>query len=114
MMDKVIAYCGLICNDCPAFIATKEDNQRKRIDLAKKWSSESYTVTPADISCMGCTSNCGSVFKFCGECEIRICGLEKEVLNCAYCNDYPCDKLDKPFEMSPQNKELLDKIKLSI
>jgi hypothetical protein len=113
-MDKVIAYCGLICNDCPAYIATKEDNQIKRVELAKKWSSESYTLTPEDISCIGCTSKCGNVFKFCGGCEIRICGLEKEVSNCAYCKDYPCDKLDKPFEINPQNKELLDKIKLSI
>ncbi|NCO27870.1 MAG: DUF3795 domain-containing protein [Caldiserica bacterium] len=30
-MEKVIAMCGLICNDCPTYIATmKEDNEELR------------------------------------------------------------------------------------
>ncbi|MBL7162300.1 MAG: DUF3795 domain-containing protein [Anaerolineales bacterium] len=23
-MDKIIAYCGLVCTDCPAYIATQD------------------------------------------------------------------------------------------
>lgn len=113
-MGKIIAFCGLICNDCPAYIATKENNQAKKEELAKKWSSDNYIVAPDDINCDGCTSSCNNVFKFCQECEIRVCGVERSLKNCAYCGDYPCSKLEKPFEINSQNKVLLDEIKAEL
>lgn len=113
-MERIIAYCGLICNDCPAFIATNENNKQKKIELANQWSSENYTVTPEDINCSGCRAGCNNTFKFCRECEIRLCGVEKEIENCAHCNEYPCNKLEKPFEMTPQNKTLLDEVRSNL
>ena len=36
-----------------------------------------------------------------------------DVINCAYCNSYPCDKLEKLWEhiQSPESKETLEKIR---
>ncbi|MGB9718029.1 MAG: DUF3795 domain-containing protein [Thermoproteota archaeon] len=39
-MSKLIAYCGLICSECPAFIATQRDDdaERKRVaELSKEF-----------------------------------------------------------------------------
>jgi hypothetical protein len=27
MDDRIIAYCGLVCTDCPAYIATQADDR---------------------------------------------------------------------------------------
>lgn len=113
-MKRIIAYCGLICNDCPALIATNENDQEKKIELAHQWSNESYKVAPDEINCSGCTTGCNNIFKFCRECDIRLCGVEKEIENCAHCSEYPCNKLDKLFEMSPQNKILLDEVRSNL
>ncbi|KUK85723.1 MAG: Uncharacterized protein XE03_1923 [candidate division TA06 bacterium 34_109] len=34
-MDKMIAFCGLICTECPAFIATQKNDDIER----KKWQN---------------------------------------------------------------------------
>jgi len=26
-MDRIIAYCGLVCSDCPAYTATQADDR---------------------------------------------------------------------------------------
>jgi hypothetical protein len=51
------------------------------------------------------------VFNYCDVCEIRKCGQEKQVKNCAYCADYSCEKLDKFFDMAPGAKATLEEIK---
>lgn len=108
---KIIAYCGLLCNKCEAYIATKEKNDVKKEALAQEWSSDDYKLKKEDINCYGCTKdNSGPIFKFCEECEIRKCGIEKDIDNCGICDKYPCNMLEKPFEMSPDNKDRLDDI----
>ncbi len=34
----MIAYCGLNCSHCDAYIATQENNDSKRENTAQKWS----------------------------------------------------------------------------
>ncbi|KAB3529424.1 DUF3795 domain-containing protein, partial [Alkaliphilus serpentinus] len=110
-MSKIVAYCGNICNDCPVLIATMANDMEMKRNLAKEYSKEDYVLNPEDINCYGCTiTDKNQLFKFCMECEIRLCGLGREVENCGHCNDYPCDKLNKPFEMSAKSKETLDQI----
>jgi len=109
-MERIISYCGLVCNDCPAYIATKSNNQEQKLKLSKEWSSPDYYVSPEDINCLGCNKDSEAVFKFCNECEIRICGIEEGIENCGYCSEYPCSKLDIPFKNTPENKERLDQI----
>jgi len=42
---------------------------------------------------------------------LRKCGQDKEVKNCAYCNEYVCEKLNKFFKIAPEGKTTLDEIK---
>jgi hypothetical protein len=110
-MEKIIAFCGIVCSECPAFIATKNDDDNKRRETAKLWS-ERYKaeIKPEDINCTGCLSE-EKVIGHCKVCEIRKCGRGKKVKNCAYCNEYVCEKLDNFFKMAPEIKTALDKIK---
>ncbi len=111
-MNKTIAYCGIICSECGAFIATKNNDNAKRKETAALWSKQyGHEMKPEDINCTGCTPASGKKLAYCAVCEVRKCGREKKVVNCAYCRDYVCEKLDKFFQMAPQFKANLDEIK---
>ena len=115
MMDKIIAFCGLSCSGCPAFIATQKDNNKEREKTAKAWSKMYKSdVKPEDINCDGCLEKSGRLFNYCKVCEIRKCGQEKEVKNCAYCDDYACEKLIKFFDMAPEAKTVLIEIRKNL
>jgi hypothetical protein len=115
MMNDLIAFCGLDCSECGALIATREDDDEKRKEVAAQWSAEfKADIKPGDINCLGCGSKVGPLFSHCRVCEIRACGHEKAVLNCAYCQDYACDKLSTFLEHVPEAKVRLDQIRLSI
>lgn len=108
----MIAYCGLICTDCPAFIATQQNDDNKRLKTAKAWSKEfGAEIKPEDINCDGCLTNNGRLFKHCKVCEIRQCGQEKNIDNCGHCSDFACDKLDFVFNAVPSAKKVLQDIK---
>jgi hypothetical protein len=113
--DKIIAFCGLICNECPAYVAKRTNNDEMRKETAAKWSSEDFPLKAEDINCDGCTTE-DELMKFCMMCEVRKCGLEKGVQNCAYCEDYSCEKLEKlwGFLHTPQSKEILDGIRKTL
>ena len=110
-MEKMIAFCGIICTNCPAFIATRENNDEKRREVAKAWSTPEYPLKPEDINCDGCLTSDGRIISFVKACDIRKCGMERKVENCAYCVDYACEKLMKSHERSPEAKETLEEIR---
>jgi hypothetical protein len=113
-VEKVIAYCGLVCSDCGAYLATKNNDNNLRIKQAEEWSKQfGAPFKPEDINCNGCTTKGKMSFNYCNVCEIRKCGQEKQVKNCAYCPDYSCEKLDKFFTMAPMAKASLEAIRNS-
>jgi hypothetical protein len=110
-MDKLIAYCGIVCSDCPAYIATKANDQAALEAVAAQWREE-YNVpniTAKSVLCDGCLSGPNKVWH-CAECDIRICGIAQNVANCAYCVDYPCGKLERFFGSVPAVRVTLDQI----
>jgi len=110
-MKKMIAYCGLNCYECPAFIATKNDDNAKRKETAELWSKQfGQEIKPEDINCVGCLTT-PVINYYCTVCEIRKCGRGRKVVNCAYCADYACEKLEKWFKMEPMSKTSLDEIR---
>ena len=109
-MEKIIAYCGICCSECPAYMATQKDDREEIKKVAKEWSSEAMSFNPEDIYCDGCVSE-GKHFSWCSECPIRSCCQEKGFINCAYCDDYFCDNLKMTFDKTPSAKERLDKIR---
>jgi hypothetical protein len=111
-MAIIVSFCGLLCNECDAFVATKNDDNEKRKETAKVWSKQYDTeLEPEDINCTGCLSDIKPVFRHCNICEIRKCGKAKGIENCAYCGEYACDKLEQFFQIVPDAKKWLDRIK---
>ncbi|MCJ7643385.1 MAG: DUF3795 domain-containing protein [Candidatus Aminicenantes bacterium] len=110
--EKMIAFCGIGCSECPTFIATQKNDDKMREETAKKWSEMfNAEIKPGDINCDGCTSQSSRLFDYCGKCEIRKCGKEKNVKNCAYCDEYPCEKLSAFLKNVPEAKATLDEIR---
>ena len=110
-MDRMIACCGISCNECPALLATRNRDDEAREKISKEWSKAyGADLKPDDINCKGCLSATEPQFQYCKVCEIRKCAREKEILNCAYCDDYACEKLEKFFKMAPEAKITLDVI----
>jgi hypothetical protein len=114
-MDKLIGFCGLSCSECPAFIATQNDDNAQREQIAKQWTKEyRHEFQAEDINCDGCTNLDGKHVGYCNVCEVRTCAVEKDVKNCAYCSDYGCETLSAFFDMAPHVKELLEEIRKNI
>jgi hypothetical protein len=111
-MNKLISFCGLLCSDCGAFIATQSNDNKKRAEVAQLWSKQySVNLKPEDINCDSCASNSDRHFSHCSVCEIRKCGKQKKIANCAHCTDYPCEKLSAFLKLVPDAKSRLDEIK---
>lgn len=114
-MDEIIAFCGLVCSDCPAYLATIADDDGQRTAVAKRWSQEyGADVSPASVNCLGCHSQDSEVFSHGLECAMRLCGLKRGVLTCAHCDDYPCKHLEEFFVMVPDARGRLDAIRDSL
>lgn len=116
MNERIVAFCGLVCNECPAFIATANNDDEKRKETAGMWSSEDYQIAPEDINCEGCTFIGKKIMKFCFECKVRQCGIGKDVENCAYCTEYPCDILKGMWEYlkTEEAKKTLEEIRRNL
>ncbi len=108
-MKQMLAYCGSNCMQCPAFIATKTNDDTMREQTAKLWSEGFNTNLKAeDINCEGCLPDEGIKFSHCSVCYVRKCAIEKNLTNCGDCTDYFCDELEKFFNMVPDFKTRLD------
>ena len=109
--NNLIACCGLDCSQCGAYIATKNNDDSKRMEVAKQWSEMYKTdIKPEDVNCNSCRSQ-EQKFSYCDVCEIRKCCVEKELENCAGCDMYACDKLEDFFKTAPDCRTALDKLR---
>ncbi|NQV18493.1 MAG: DUF3795 domain-containing protein [Armatimonadetes bacterium] len=110
-MKKIIACCGIVCIECPAYIAFKNDDDELRKKTAKQWSEEfKADIKPENINCVGCIVKKGIHFSHCFECEIRKCCQEKNIDNCAICNLFPCQRISDFFKFVPTAKTVLEDI----
>lgn len=111
-MKTLIAYCGLDCATCSAYIATQKNDNNERKKVAEEWSKTyNANIKPEDINCDGCTSDSTRLFNYPKECKIRKCGIEKGVENCAGCSEYACNQLKEFFKMVPSAETTLNKIR---
>jgi len=111
-MSEMVAVCGLLCDECGAFIATSNNSNEQRARVAELWSQQyDQEIKPEDINCDGCRSDSDRLFSHCKVCEIRKCGKEKAVKNCAHCDEYACEKLADFFKMAPNAGRRLNEIR---
>lgn len=102
-MKKLIAYCGLDCEKCDAFVATVHNDQALREKTAQLWSKLNHvTIRAEDIYCEGCRA-VGAKTVFCDKlCDIRQCALKKGVTTCGNCAKLEkCPKVGKIISANP-------------
>ncbi len=114
-MDRMTAHCGLICTDCPAFIARRDNDDDLRRKTAAEWSGMyGSDIRPEHIDCDGCATSEGVHIPHCSECAIRICGQGRSVPNCGRCGEYPaCTTISEFLAIVPSAREVLDAEKRS-
>ena len=115
-MTQMIAYCGLVCTECPAYIATQANDRAALEQVADMWRKEfdAPGLTAESVICDGCLGTAGRKFGHCLECEIRACAMGREVVNCANCDDYGCETIVGFFGFVPEAKITLDGIRAQL
>ena len=85
-MQNNIAYCGLDCEQCDAYIATLHDDQALREKTAKLWAELNHApILPEHINCQGCRAD-GVKTVFCEQlCAVRRCARQRGVATCGDC-----------------------------
>ena len=102
-MKEMIAYCGLDCEKCDAYIATINDDQKLREKTAKPWAElNNAPILPEHINCQGCHVK-GVKTVFCESiCGIRQCAIKKGVSTCGECSDLEnCSTVGAILENNP-------------
>ncbi len=116
-MKTMIAYCGLACDSCPIHLATLENDLAKQIKMRKEIAeqlSKIYGTTPKPeiiTDCDGSKDINGRLFAPCADCRIRKCAIDKNMINCAYCSDFACEKLESHYKFDPSSKDRLEEIR---
>ena len=103
-MRSMIAYCGLDCEKCDAYLATINDDQALREKTAKLWAElNNAPILPEHINCQGCVGN-GRKTVFCDSlCGIRQCALKKGVATCGDCSDIEtCQTVERILQSNPE------------
>ena len=87
-MRNMIAYCGLDCEKCDAYLATIHDDQALREKTAKLWAELNHApILPEHINCEGCRVD-GVKTVYCESlCDIRQCALKKDMTTCGCCQN---------------------------
>jgi hypothetical protein len=111
-----IAFCGLDCTTCPAYIATQNNDQDGLRETAEAWSKQlGLDIKPGDCVCDGCQPFEGSrPGGYCSQCPMRACAIKKSYPNCAYCPDYICPNLAEFLKGASNTKERLEAIRRQI
>ena len=111
-MSRMVSACGLVCTECPAYIATKADDYDGLVKVAELWSKEYHADLTADgCRCDGCQEIEGRHIGHWSECEIRLCAHGRELKTCAPCEEFACERLQKFFGFVPAAKSTLEALR---
>ena len=117
MDRKYICYCGLYCENCavmakiaPAAKVLYEEMRDAGFEDVIGYIPGSDGFWPflkgmaEDGICVSCKDGGGDP-----SCAIRICAKEKAVEICAFCEEYPCEKINafQGYPVMKQDNELL-------
>jgi len=115
-MAKILAYCGLDCGECEAYIATQKNDRAGLEETAKKWAAQfgGQNMGAEACLCDGCSSGKRLSTAHAATCAIRVCASGRGVVTCAHCTDYGCAKLQPFFAFAPVLKDRLEAIRKEI
>ena len=104
-MGKMIAYCGLVCTDCQAYLATQADDRDALQRVADQWADGQIDK----VMCDGCKATTGRIIAYCTQCAIRPCAIERGHDTCAACAEMDdCAKLAAFLEHATNAKATLE------
>jgi hypothetical protein len=105
-----IAFCGLDCAKCDAFVAARDNDDALRARIAERWSGlTGRAFSPLDVDCGSCSSS-GPHPPYLHECPIRACAGERRFATCAACEHCPCADLEAVHRRSPSAAENLERL----
>jgi len=112
-MAKILAYCGLDCGECEAYIAAQKNDRAALEAVAKKWSAQFGGKDMGADACVcdGCSAGKRVSTAHAVTCGIRVCASKRGVVTCAHCPDYGCAILQGFFAFAPVLKEKLETIR---
>ncbi len=91
MENVILSKCGYRCDLCLAYLPNIEKNDRRK-ELSDGWFSiYGLRMEPESISCEGCVSS-ESPNLIDKNCPVRPCVVSKSIENCAYCDEFVCEK----------------------
>ena len=108
-MRDMIAYCGLDCEKCDAYLATIHNDYALREKTARLWAELNHApILPEHINCEGCRAD-GVKTVYCESlCRIRQCALKKGVTTCGDCLDLEtCQSIGEILSNNPDALENL-------
>ena len=109
-MKDLIAYCGLDCEVCKARIATINNDDKLRDEVAKEWSElNGVEITPEMINCAGCRID-GVKTPYCDSlCPIRQCAMGKKLNTCGDCHEIAlCEKVKMILDNNSEARSSLN------
>lgn len=110
-MNNLISYCGINCETCEARIATINNDDALRAEIAEKWR-QSYNpdITTEMINCTGCRVE-GVKIGHWNECQIRLCATTQSFDHCGLCQDMQeCKNVKYVHDHLPEAVENLKKL----
>ncbi len=111
-MDKMIAFCGINCSECPVYLATQKNDDIMREKVLKLWSKQyNMELSIEDINCQGCKTDGSRLFVHCKKCTIRSCARDKGIDFCSECDVYPCKQVEDFFSIVPLARDNLEKLR---
>ncbi len=109
-MGKMMAYCGLMCDECNAYKATANNDDALRRQTSEEWSKlYGANVKAEDVNCLGCKSDVN--FNYCGMCRIRACNIKRSISNCSECDLFSCDLSEEMFNHAPELRGRLQQLR---
>ncbi len=109
-MSQILACCGLLCNECPTYIATINHDEELRKRTAAEWGKMFHTViAPEQINCRGCQSE--ERFIHNDSCNIRRCNIERQQSNCGTCDTFPCGEVKNIIDHDQKARERLEALR---
>ena len=108
-MNRMIAYCGLVCDKCDAYKATVNDDWDLRVKTAVSWSElNNAQILPENINGLGCRQDGVKTVFAESLCLIRQCALKKDLESCRECEEK--EKCQKVGGIISTSKEARDYI----
>ena len=85
-----LTMCGYCCDLCKAYAPNIEKHDQRQ-QLAVVWNKYyNLDISADDVYCDGCRCNKPGSKRIDKECPVRKCVIDKELIHCGDCSQYPC------------------------